>query len=196
MLPDTKEDVMSEENTNIISPPIEVETATAEWQRTTPEKFPRDAFRGSLDRSRISAQSEDPAESHCDAHDLEEDVMSEAVTNTISPSEEVEESEDLAERAAAAEGETSSPATANKADVEAVRALILASHTDIVPELIGGDSIAALIASITPAQAAYHRIAGSLNLPAGGNTAPVVVNADALSSMDKIRRGLEVRPHR
>ena len=63
-----------------------------------------------------------------------------------------------------------------------------------VPELIAGATIADLIASIAPAQAAYSRVAESMlqpavTVPAGGNT-PVLVEADALPTSEKIRRGL------
>ncbi len=79
-------------------------------------------------------------------------------------------------------------------DLAQVRQLILASHPDTVPELVTGTTIADLIASIGPAQAAYNRVAESMpqpavTVPAGGNT-PVLVEADALPTSEKIRRGL------
>lgn len=78
-------------------------------------------------------------------------------------------------------------------DLAQVRQLILASHPDTVPELVAGENIAALIASIAPAQAAYNRVAESLpaavTVPAGGNT-PVLVEAETLPTSEKIRRGL------
>lgn len=113
-----------------------------------------------------------------------EEIMSEEHTNLILPSEEVEESENpVAEEGGATE------------DLEAVRALIMALHPGIVPELIGGDSVTALIASIAPAQEAYDRIVATGRVPAGGN--PVVgVDTEALSAIEKIQSGLKGRPFR
>ena len=99
--------------------------------------------------------------------------MSEELIPTISPGE---------------DGDTSVPSP-QEADLDAVRALILALHPDIVPDLIGGDSVAALIASIAPAQEAYGRIAASVRVPAGGNPT-FVLDADSLPTSEKIRRGL------
>lgn len=78
-------------------------------------------------------------------------------------------------------------------DLDQVRKLILASHTDIVPELVQGESIADLVDSIDTAKQAYSRIATSVpksvTIPAGGNT-PVKFDADSLPTSEKIRRGL------
>lgn len=77
--------------------------------------------------------------------------------------------------------------------LEAVRELILSSHSNVVPELVQGDSIDSLIASIEPARNAYSRIAEAvpqnITIPAGGN-APIVLDADQLPTSEKIRRGL------
>lgn len=79
-------------------------------------------------------------------------------------------------------------------DLVQVRELIQRTHPDTVSELITGESIADLIASIEPARAAYSRVAESIpatvvTVPAGGNT-PVLVEPDALPTSEKIRRGL------
>ena len=83
-------------------------------------------------------------------------------------------------------------------DLTAVRDLVLKAHIDVVPELIQGDSIAALLASVEPAQSAYARIASSIkptvgnavpNVPAGGNP-PVVIDVESLPASEKIKRGL------
>ena len=78
-------------------------------------------------------------------------------------------------------------------DAEIVRELILASHTDLVPELVQGGSIQELIASIAPAKAAFSRVIEkapkAVSIPAGGNP-PLTIDADALPSSEKIRRGL------
>lgn len=94
----------------------------------------------------------------------------------------------------------SSPSTADDApanDLDQVRELILASHTDVVPELVQGESIADLVASIEPARAAFSRVIESVptqstatvTIPAGGNT-PMVLDIDTLPTAEKIRRGL------
>lgn len=74
-------------------------------------------------------------------------------------------------------------------EISAVRELIVKLHPAIVPELITGDSIEALISSIEPAQDAYKRVISGVNIPAGGN-APVSLDVEALPTFDKIRRGI------
>lgn len=80
-------------------------------------------------------------------------------------------------------------------DLAQVRELILASHTDIVPELVQGASVADLVASIESARTAYTRVIESvptappITIPAGGN-AGVEIDIDALPTSEKIRRGL------
>ena len=87
--------------------------------------------------------------------------------------------------------------------LEAVRALVLRAHRDVVPELIGGDSIATLLASVEPARAAYARLAegfagaqsaaqGARSVPAGGGQ-PLPVDPAQLPAAEKIRRGLAAR---
>lgn len=81
-------------------------------------------------------------------------------------------------------------------DLGQVHELILASHADLVPELVKGESIADLVASIEPAKAAFSRIVESapkptpaVTIPAGGNM-PVTLDIDTLPTSEKIRRGL------
>lgn len=74
-------------------------------------------------------------------------------------------------------------------DIDAVRELILGLHPSIVPELISGDSVETLIASIAPAQNAYANIVSNMQIPAGGN--PIIgPDNDSLTTDEKIRRGL------
>jgi hypothetical protein len=96
------------------------------------------------------------------------------------------------------DADPATPTDAPTGDLAAVRDLVLKAHPDVVPELIGGATIAALLASVAPAQAAYTRIAGALkpstpaptpSVPAGGNP-PVVIDLDRLPAAEKIRRGL------
>lgn len=81
------------------------------------------------------------------------------------------------------------PVATAQMDIDAVRELILGLHPSIVPELIGGDSVASLIASIAPAQKAYANIVSNRHIPAGGN--PIIESDDdSLTTDEKIRRGL------
>lgn len=81
--------------------------------------------------------------------------------------------------------------------LEAVRELVLRAHRDVVPELVGGESIAALLASVAPARAAYARLAEGFaseggvarSVPAGGGQ-PLAVDPAQLPATEKIRRGL------
>ncbi len=88
------------------------------------------------------------------------------------------------------------PGAVGNDDIAQVRDLICRTHPDTVPELITGDTIADLLASIEPARQAYSRVAESLSapvtVPAGGNT-PVLVEPDNLPTSEKIRRGLAAR---
>lgn len=82
-------------------------------------------------------------------------------------------------------------------DLTAVRALVLRAHPDVVPELVTGNTVADLIASVEPARAAFDRLASSIAasrpastaVPAGGG-APIPVDPDRLPAAEKIRRGL------
>jgi hypothetical protein len=85
-------------------------------------------------------------------------------------------------------------------DLAAVRELVLKAHPDVVPELVTGNSVAELTASIEPARAAYQRIAEAMASPIGGRAiAPPAVPAggsgpavdpDTLPAAEKIRRGI------
>ena len=81
-------------------------------------------------------------------------------------------------------------------DLDAIRALVLRAHPDVVPELIDGVSIGELLDSIEPARDAYQRLTetfrqGSTQLavPAGGER-PMLVDPAKLPASEKIRRGL------
>lgn len=90
-------------------------------------------------------------------------------------------------------------------DIAAIRALVLKAHPDVVPELITGTSVAELLSTIEPAQAAYGRLLESVRssqpqaipapvpaVPAGGS-APVPIDPDRLLPAEKIRRGIHAR---
>ena len=92
-------------------------------------------------------------------------------------------------------------------DMGKVRDLVLAAHPDVVPELVQGDSIDALLSSVDGARAAYQRIADAA-APIADATAPTeaappavasqpggerqtfVVDVESLSPSAKISEGL------
>ncbi len=91
-------------------------------------------------------------------------------------------------------------------DLAAVRELALRAYPETVPELVGGESVAALLGSLEPAAAAYRRIAEGVaaNVPIpvappvaptvpAGSAAPVTIDPERLPSVEKIRRGLSAR---
>lgn len=92
-------------------------------------------------------------------------------------------------------------------DLSLVRDLVLKAHPDVVPELIGGDSVASIVASISPAQAAYSDLAAKIRasgetggpttprVPAG-STAPVSLDPDRMPTAEKLRRGVQDRASR
>jgi hypothetical protein len=82
----------------------------------------------------------------------------------------------------------------------------LRAHPDVVPELVTGDSVAALLASVEPARSAFERLTASwperrpdagdtAAVPAGGG-APIAVDPDRLPAAEKIRRGLSALTHK
>ncbi|HWV34227.1 MAG TPA: hypothetical protein VNZ55_01265 [Thermomicrobiales bacterium] len=89
-------------------------------------------------------------------------------------------------------------------ELTAIRDVVLKAYPDVVPDLVRGDSAAALLASVEPARAAYARIQATIQaniapvvantppmptIPAGGG-APLPVDPDRLPPSEKIRRGL------
>lgn len=82
-------------------------------------------------------------------------------------------------------------------DLEEIRALILQANPDLVPELVGGESVADLMASVAPAKQAYANLADRLTppsvpiaqVPAGGHQ-PLVIDIAAVPTAEKIRRGV------
>ncbi len=78
-----------------------------------------------------------------------------------------------------------------------LRDTLVAAHPGAVPELIAGDSFAALLASVGPARAAYARISAEVarghttGIPRGGSVrAPDTTRYDGLSPEGKIAVGL------
>ncbi|MFL5759819.1 MAG: hypothetical protein ACJ789_08770 [Thermomicrobiales bacterium] len=93
------------------------------------------------------------------------------------------------------------PPISEATDLAVVRELVLKAHPDVVPELIAGNSVAELTASIEPAKAAFQRIAEAMTSPLGGRTMPPpavpaggsapAIDPDTLPAAEKIRRGIE-----
>lgn len=82
-----------------------------------------------------------------------------------------------------------------------VRDLILTAFTDVVPELVGGDTVDDLVASVDLARKAYAAVAdrakdersASVHVPAGGGSRVPSVNLEELSPAAKIAEGLRQR---
>jgi hypothetical protein len=108
------------------------------------------------------------------------------------------------EPAIATEVDDSASAGMQDDDLTAVRELALRAYPETVPELVGGDTVAAILGSIEPAAAAYRRIADGVAanqtppapvapvVPAG-SAPPVSLDPERLPSVEKIRRGLVAR---
>lgn len=81
------------------------------------------------------------------------------------------------------------------------RELVLRAHPEVVEELIGGNSLAELLASVPAAEAAFARVAATTRaaatreattpaVPGGGAVRSAGVNVDGLGPLAKIRAGL------
>jgi len=84
-------------------------------------------------------------------------------------------------------------------ELDAVREVVLSAYPDCVPELVQGDTVAELLASVEPARAAYARVAATVPtpveavstpppVPAGGSSA--VIDPGELPAAEKVRRGI------
>jgi hypothetical protein len=82
-------------------------------------------------------------------------------------------------------------------EVDLVRHLILATHDDVVAELIAGKTIPELMDSIEPAQEAHRNVVAKLSPPAPPAVPPGaalgVADPDDLPAHELIRRGLMTR---
>lgn len=80
-------------------------------------------------------------------------------------------------------------------DLDGVRELILKAYPDIVPELLVGESVDGLLASVPAARDAYSRIAATIQeqspaqIPTGSGRRPPI-DPEGLSPESKIRAGL------
>ena len=121
------------------------------------------------------------------------------------PTHNTTESTETEDAPASQEGPTMD-STMTADDLAAVRQLALRAYPETVPELVAGDTIAALLGSLEPAAAAYRRIAEDVTaavpppvatpaaptVPAG-SVPPVVIDPEHLPAVEKIRRGLTAR---
>jgi predicted RNase H-like HicB family nuclease len=83
-------------------------------------------------------------------------------------------------------------------DIEAVREVVLSAYPDCVPELVQGETVAEVLASVEQARAAYVRVAATLPapetapippmVPAGGSNS--VTDPSDLPAAEKVRRGI------
>ena len=93
-------------------------------------------------------------------------------------------------------GERESPETA-EAELGGVRELILKAYPDVLAELLGGESVDALLASVPAARAAYAQVAATIQeqtpapvqIPTGSGRRPAF-DPEGLSPEAKIRAGL------
>lgn len=112
--------------------------------------------------------------------------------------------DDAEQTAPAATAATAATTALAAEDLAAVRELARRAHPDAVPELIGGENLAEVMASVEPARAAYRRIAAAIATPPvppspvptvpAGSAPPLVIDLDALPTTEKIRRGLAAKP--
>lgn len=137
-----------------------------------------------------SVDSEDPGSSPQHDEQAKAEILDEAIlTHAIDEDDGTEEDEvEIGELPFVAEpAQASDPQL--EASVAAVRNLILSLHRGIVPEMIGGETVEAVISSIVPAQNAFNRVVSGLSIPAGGNPS-VTLDVESIPTFDKIRRGL------
>lgn len=82
-------------------------------------------------------------------------------------------------------------------DRDTLAVALRAMHPEAVPELITGDTVAALLASVAPAKEAYTRVRRTVAAHApvgaggGGRDAATVLAFDRLSPFEKILHGLK-----
>lgn len=87
-------------------------------------------------------------------------------------------------------------------DIDAVRAMVLNAYPDCVPELVHGETVSEVLASVEPARSAYARVAARVAapvelapvppvVPAGGGSA--VIDPSDLPAAEKVRRGIATR---
>ncbi len=85
--------------------------------------------------------------------------------------------------------------------IDAVRELVLRAHPNVVPELVRGETLDDLLASIEPASAAYTNLATRFERPSvdapepvpAGATLPAPIDIERIPTAEKLRRGIGER---
>jgi len=76
-----------------------------------------------------------------------------------------------------------------------LQATLAAAHPDTIPELIGGETVGEMVASLETAKATYQRTIertkAAMPVAAGGGGRPVGVDVSKLSPLAKISMGLK-----
>lgn len=96
--------------------------------------------------------------------------------------------------------EPTDPQPAPDPTLAAIRDLVLKAHPQVVPELVTGETIEDLLASVGPASDAYSRLADQLQpapptVPAGAST-PATLDPERMPAALKIQLGLRNRAAR
>jgi hypothetical protein len=77
---------------------------------------------------------------------------------------------------------------------QTLRATLAEAHPDTIPQLIDGETVGEMVASLTTAKAAYQRAVEQANaaapVAAGGGGRPISVDVSKLSPLAKISLGL------
>jgi hypothetical protein len=102
------------------------------------------------------------------------------------------------------EQQSTTDTAAPESDLAKVRNLILTAFSDLVPELVGGETVDDLLASVDLARKAYAAVvehSGAKapavpSVPAGGNARTQPVSMSDLSPSAKIAEGLRHRAKR
>lgn len=101
------------------------------------------------------------------------------------------------------DSEPAAPEPTGAVELGKIRELVLAAHPDVVPEMVQGDTIDDLMASVEPAREAYQRIAGEAAERTGtpqpapkvaaqpGQRGTTLVDVESLSPLGKISEGLK-----
>lgn len=116
------------------------------------------------------------------------DDQPDAVSPSAPPNAESPNAESPHSAPADPEAAQAEPSDRETSDVERVRAFILATETEIIPELIGGETVADLLASVERSRDAYHRIrqVGEARMrPRGSKGAGAAASREAAPSGDE-----------
>ena len=85
-------------------------------------------------------------------------------------------------------GETEQGAAGGDAtELERVRDLVLQAHPDVVPDLVRGDSLDALLASVEPARTAYQQIAERVRGTGDGRSTTAILTPPAVPAAEPKR---------